>query len=36
MDVDLGHLHPAMPLITGSYANVRVEGNSIEIHMECR
>ena len=35
-DVDLGHLHPAMPLITGSYANVRVEGNSIEIHMECR
>ena len=36
MDLDIGHLHPAMPLIVGSYAKVAVEGNEIEIKMECR
>ena len=36
MDLDIGHLHPAMPLIVGSYAKVSVEGNEIEIKMECR
>ena len=36
MDLDIGHLHPAMPLIVGSYAKVTVEGNEIEIEMECR
>lgn len=36
MDLDIGHLHPAMPLITGSYAKVEIKGNEIEIRMECR
>ena len=36
MDIDLGHLHPAMPLITGSLARVQVEENGISIAMECR
>ncbi|MCI5649658.1 MAG: LD-carboxypeptidase [Fusicatenibacter sp.] len=35
MDVDLGHLPPMMPLITGSYARVAVEGNDISIEMKC-
>lgn len=36
MDVDLGHLPPAMPLITGSLGHVTVRGNDIRIRMECR
>lgn len=36
MDVDLGHLPPAMPLISGSLATVLARGNNIEIDMECR
>lgn len=36
MDLDIGHLHPAMPLITGSCAVVRTKENEIEIQMECR
>ncbi len=36
MDVDLGHLPPMMPLVTGSVANVAVEGNDIAIDMEFR
>lgn len=33
MDVDLGHLPPMMPLITGSMAEVKVKGNEIQIQM---
>lgn len=33
MDVDLGHLPPMMPLITGSMAEVKVKGNEIQIRM---
>lgn len=33
MDVDLGHYPPMMPLVTGSMAEVRVEGNRISIEM---
>ncbi|MCD7764781.1 MAG: LD-carboxypeptidase [Lachnospiraceae bacterium] len=36
MDVDLGHLPPMMPMITGSYAAVRVSGNDICVDMELR
>ncbi|MCD8103957.1 MAG: LD-carboxypeptidase [Lachnospiraceae bacterium] len=36
MDVDLGHLPPAMPLVTGSYTTVHVEGNEISVEMEMR
>ncbi|MCC8136941.1 MAG: LD-carboxypeptidase [Clostridiales bacterium] len=36
MDVDLGHLPPMMPMITGSYATVRVCGNDIRVDMELR
>ena len=36
MDVDLGHLPPMMPLVTGSLAEVAVEGNDISIAMEFR
>ena len=31
MDVDLGHISPMMPLITGSHGKVRVCGNDISI-----
>ncbi len=33
MDVDLGHLPPMMPLITGSLAQVSVRGNDISVEM---
>ncbi len=33
MDVDFGHLPPAMPLVCGSYARIRVEGNDISVMM---
>lgn len=36
MDVDLGHLSPMMPLITGSLAAVTVQGNELEIKMELK
>ncbi len=36
MDLDLGHLPPMMPLITGSYATVQVKGNAVRIDMELR
>ena len=36
MDVDLGHLPPAMPLICGSYAHVYVKENDIAIEMELK
>lgn len=36
MDLDLGHLAPMMPLITGSIGNVRVKGNDITIDMQLR
>lgn len=34
MDIDLGHLPPAMPLITGSLGHVSVRGNEIRIRMQ--
>lgn len=33
-DVDLGHLPPSMPLITGSIGEVKVNGNQITINMK--
>ena len=33
MDVDLGHLPPMMPLVTGSVAQVNADGNHIRIGM---
>lgn len=36
MDLDLGHLPPMMPLICGSYATVKTNGNSIHIKMEMK
>lgn len=36
MDLDLGHLPPAMPLITGSMGHVTVRHNDIRIRMELR
>ena len=36
MDVDLGHIPPAMPLVCGSYARVRAKGNDISVEMEYR
>ena len=33
MDVDLGHLPPMMPLISGGYAAVEVQGNEVTIDM---
>lgn len=34
MDIDLGHLPPAMPLVTGSLGHVTVRQNEIRIRME--
>lgn len=36
MDLDIGHLPPMMPLISGAMAKVNVSGNKIEIAMELR
>ena len=33
MDADLGHLPPMMPLIVGSKAQIRVQGNDIDVRM---
>ncbi|MDO4489078.1 MAG: LD-carboxypeptidase [Eubacteriales bacterium] len=34
MDLDIGHLAPQMPLISGAYADVSAEGNSLNIDMK--
>lgn len=34
MDLDIGHIPPAMPLICGSYAKVDAVGNDVEIEMQ--
>lgn len=36
LDADIGHLPPMMPLITGSMADVRLDGNHLEINMHLR
>lgn len=36
MDMDIGHLPPAMPLITGAYAAVRAKENHITVSMELK
>ena len=36
MDVDLGHLPPMMPVISGSYATVKAGEGSLQLQMELR
>jgi muramoyltetrapeptide carboxypeptidase LdcA involved in peptidoglycan recycling len=36
MDVDLGHVPPAMPLICGSYAHVWADGDEMTVSMELK
>ena len=36
MDLDIGHIPPAMPLISGSYATVTSVGNDIEVEMKLK
>ncbi len=36
MDADLGHLPPMMPLVSGSMAKIKAEGNRLQIQMEYR
>ena len=36
MDLDIGHIPPAMPLICGSYAKVTSVGNDVEVAMELK
>lgn len=36
MDVDLGHLPPSMPLITGAFANIKAVNNQITIEMKLK
>ena len=36
MDADLGHLPPMMPLVSGSFARIKVEDNRLEVKMEYR
>ena len=33
-DVDLGHLSPSMPIVTGSIANVELKDNELTIDMK--
>ena len=34
MDADIGHLAPMMPLVLGSMANIKAEGNSLTVEMK--
>lgn len=34
MDVDLGHVAPMMPFISGAYADVKIDGNDISVEMK--
>ena len=36
MDVDLGHLAPMMPIVTGSCAEVQVQGNDVTLRYDYR
>ena len=36
MDIDIGHIPPAMTLISGSYGKVRSDGQELEIQMELK
>lgn len=36
MDLDIGHIPPAMPLICGSYARVEAVGNDVSVEMMLR
>lgn len=36
MDLDIGHLSPMMPLVVGSYADIRVNGNDISVSMKLK
>ncbi|MDD5921607.1 MAG: LD-carboxypeptidase [Eubacteriales bacterium] len=36
MDADIGHLPPAMPLITGCFADAEVHGNDLRVKMTLR
>ncbi|MBO4864699.1 MAG: LD-carboxypeptidase [Eubacterium sp.] len=36
MDIDIGHLPPSMPIISGGIADVEAEGNNITINYEFR
>ena len=36
LDLDIGHLPPMMPIISGACADVKVEGNKIGINYELR
>ena len=36
MDLDIGHLSPMMPMVSGAYAKVHSEGNSFELVYEWR
>ena len=34
MDLDIGHLEPMMPMVSGAYAKVSMKGNDITISYE--
>lgn len=34
MDLDIGHLAPMMPMVSGAYAKVSLDGNDVEIQYE--
>ena len=36
MDADLGHLAPMMPIVTGSCAEVQVQGNDVTLRYDYR
>lgn len=36
MDLDIGHLAPSMPMMSGAYAKVEMKGNEIQVSYELR
>ena len=36
MDMDFGHLPPAMPMICGAYAKVQAKGNDVKIEYQLK
>ena len=36
LDADIGHMPPMMPLITGSFADVKVRGNELSVQMQLK
>ena len=36
MDTDIGHVAPTMPIICGSYADIEIKGQELNINMSLK